>query len=262
MPHSQGVIRANSINLQTSGSRGLFLRHGFARPMSPSLAADFNPTKGNLVNVRSLKSKVQCLLLAAAALAGCQTCPAQSVSVSQVPNQLTSTPLSIADFIGVGKTNGWGVAFGDTLAYIEGTTNATQITIETGALIGQPPHATKDIYGGFINGYAPVGGSNSVFGAGIGLAYFNHNFYDATLNARLGDTYSLPVLKLPVYVYLESGGGYNIGENAAVAQAFTGFTVPITISTKWSASLGAALGKISDFQGNVIAAGGSVTYRF
>lgn len=182
------------------------------------------------------------------------------LTVAQVPNEIP--PLSVSDFIGLGKTNGWGVAAGQFVGFVEGTTNAAMITVESGALVGEPPGNPHRTVGGFINVYLPVGGTNSNFGAGFGIAYFNGDAYSATLSARLGKQYSLPIIPIPVYAYVESGGGYDLGRCQAIAQAFAGALLPITISLKWDASVGAAAGTISDFNGNVLAFGGSVTYHF
>lgn len=131
------------------------------------------------------------------------------------------------------------------------------ITIEAGALYGERTHAM----GGFLNVYVPIGGTNSLFGAGIGLAYFQHDLYDTTVNGRIGDTIPLPIVHWPLYVYGEAGGGYNFATGRAIAQAFTGALFKIPLSKKVTITLGAAYGTISDYDGQVLAAGGSLDFE-
>ncbi|HEX3889431.1 MAG TPA: hypothetical protein VHX90_01155, partial [Verrucomicrobiae bacterium] len=98
----------------------------------------------------------------------------------------------------------------DAVSFVEqtGTSNGI-VTVEAGALFAEH---TKSI-GGFLDAYLPVGGTNSIFGAGFGVAYLDHNFYDATLNARVGDEFNLPFIHIPLYAYIESGGGYNLSKS-------------------------------------------------
>jgi len=177
-----------------------------------------------------------------------------------VPNLLTNAPVTPPPFTvaGLFSAGGWAQAGKDAVYFIENTTNNGIIQVEAGALVGQKTH---DV-GGFVDVMLPVGGTNSVFGAGFGVAYLNHNFYDATINARLGGTTTLPFLRLPLYTYIESGGGYNLSQNVAIAQAFAGFTLPIPITETQTLTLGAAIGHISDVSENVIALGGSYTWKF
>jgi len=153
---------------------------------------------------------------------------------------------------------GWQQGAKDFISFAEGTTNHGLIQIEAGALVGESSH---DV-GGFVSAYLPINSTNSLFGAGFGVAYLNHNFYDATLNARLGDTFALPIVRWPVYAYIESGGGYNISRSEAVAQAFAGVSLPIPITQSSTLTLGAAVGRISDVAENVLALGGSWTWKF
>jgi hypothetical protein len=172
--------------------------------------------------------------------------------ICQAQTNLTAVPNLI-------PTNGWGTAVSEDLAFLENVpvTNAI-VQIEAGALRGQTTHQI----GGFVNVMLPVGGTNSLFGAGVGVAYYNHNFYNATLNARLGDTISTPFVHVPVYVYVESGGGYDISQNKAIAQAFSGATITYNISSKWTITGGIAVGTVSDLNELVEAFGGSITYHF
>jgi hypothetical protein len=152
----------------------------------------------------------------------------------------------------------WGSIAEQDLDYIEGRTNAAQIQVEAFGLRGTSTHE----WGFGVNAYVPVGGTNSLFGAGIGFAYYDHNAYSTTLNAKLGGTLSLPVVKVPVYTYIESGGGYDISKNEAIAQAFAGFSINYQINTNWTATAGAAIGTVSDVPGEIEAFGGSVTRTF
>ncbi len=177
-------------------------------------------------------------------------------NLTQVPNLL---PTNAPTFTLSGLlSGGWSQAGKDAVSFIEGTTNSGVIQIEAGALIGEKTH---DV-GGFVDVMLPVGGTNSLFGAGFGLAFYNNEFYDATLNARLGDTFQVPLLKIPVYAYLESGGGYNISRQEMMAQAFTGLTLPIPITANQTFTIGGAIGTISDLNENVLAIGCSYRLTF
>ena len=147
----------------------------------------------------------------------------------------------------------------DLVSFIENTSTTNGIlTAEAGALYAE---STKKV-GGFLDAYLPVGGTNSAFGAGFGLAYLDGNFYDATLNARLGDTFTLPFIKVPLYAYVESGGGYNLSKMEIISQAFTGALFKIPITTSQTLTLGGAVGTISDYAGNIYALGASYTFTW
>jgi len=165
------------------------------------------------------------------------------------------------------NTNGiWGSigkGVSDFASFIEGTTNNARITIEGGVLYAD---SLKE-WGYFANIYFPLSGTNNVLGAGFGAAYLNNDWYDATLNARLGSNIPLPYgldHYIPLYGYIESGGGYNFQTRQGIAQAFTGATLhwPIARNRRggtWDITIGGAVGTISDIKGNVKAAGGSLT---
>jgi hypothetical protein len=195
-------------------------------------------------------------IVLSAALCLCASVAKAQTSVSTNSSGGTTTINNIV--ANVIPTNGWGEAVESDLNYIEGVTNGSAIQVEAFALRGT---ASKDLGLG-VNAYVPVGGTNSLFGAGIGFAYYNHNAYSTTLNAKLGGTISLPVIKVPVYTYIESGGGYDISRNEAVAQAFAGFSINYQINTNWTATAGAAIGTVSDVSGEIAAFGGSLTYKF
>lgn len=183
---------------------------------------------------------------------------AHAATTNQVPNLLPP----IGSAASALPTNGWYHALNDGAAFVENTPLTNSILqVEAGVLRGTTSH---DI-GGFVDVMLPIGGdgpTNSLFGAGFGMAYYNHNFYDATLNARLGGTMTLPVIRMPVYTYIESGGGWNLSQNRAVAQAFAGFTIPWQINDHWTITGGMAVGTVSDLGETVEAIGGSATYHF
>jgi hypothetical protein len=177
---------------------------------------------------------------------------------------------TLAGFFGTGSTNSTLTSLykgtGDLLAYVQGNTNGyARVTLEGYYLI------TKNQgNGGGLNFYIPVSGTNNILGVGFGAAYLNHTFYDATLNARLGDAIPLPLglqKFFPLYAYVESGGGYNFSSKQGIAQAFTGATLHYSLlRTKAGNTLdltvGYAIGTISDISGNVKAPGGSLTWTW
>jgi len=170
----------------------------------------------------------------------------------------TSGGFTVAGLFSGGGSNSLAIVGKDLVYFIENTTNSGVVQLEAGALIGQKTH---DV-GEFANVYLPVGGTNSIFGAGFGMAFYSGQLYDATLNARVGGTITVPFLRIPLYSYIESGGGYNIGKGHAIAQAFTGVMLPIPITTTQTLTFGVAVGTISDLGENLIAIGGSYTWKF
>ena len=196
-------------------------------------------------------------LLTAALAARAQTNTPTVTATNQVPNLLTTpAPFTLTSLFS--GTAGLQQTLKDAVNFIEHTTNNGLVTVESGAL-----YATKTrTVGGFLDCYLPVGGTNSVLGAGFGLAYLDQNFYDATLNARLGDTFNVPFINLPVYAYVESGGGYNLSKNEVISQAFGGLLFKLPVTTAQTVTLGAAIGAISDEPGNIWALGGSYTWTF
>lgn len=217
------------------------------RPTRSALLEEFGNGRINSKQLHALDAQVlkrsgfSYLTILAALLAGVS---AKAQTTTQVNNLF--------------PTNGWTTAFENDLNYIEDRTNASAVQVEMFALRGTVTH---DLGFG-VNAYVPVGGTNSLFGAGVGFAYYNHNAYSTTLNAKLGGTISLPVIKLPVYTYVESGGGYDISKNEAIAQAFAGFSLNYQINPNWAVTAGLAIGTVSDVPGEIEAAGGSVTYTF
>lgn len=177
---------------------------------------------------------------------------------------------TIAGLLGSGSTNGvFASAYkgaSDALAFVEGVTNGfARVTLE-----GYFLHTKTQGNGGGGNFYVPLSGTNNIFGAGFGIAYLNKQWYDSTLTARLGDSVPLP-LKLnkifPLYAYLESGGGYNFGTKAAIAQGFVGSSLHYALfrtksGNTFDFTVGYAIGTISDIKGNVEAGGGSFTWTF
>lgn len=154
----------------------------------------------------------------------------------------------------------------DALAYVEGVTNGfARVSLE-----GYYLTTKHQGNGGGANFYVPLSGTNNILGAGFGIGYLNHQWYDATLNARLGDSIPLPMglqKYFPLYGYVESGGGYNFGTRSAVAQAFTGASLHYALfrtakGNTFDVTAGYAVGTISDITGNVQAFGGSATWTF
>jgi len=171
------------------------------------------------------------------------------------------------------STNGWfasaekGVS--DAAAFVEGNTNGwARISVEGGWL-----HTQSQGNGGFLNLLIPLSGTNNILGAGFGIAELNHNWYDTTLNARLGT--SIPIKLggldltrlLPLYVYGEAGGGYNFGTRAGIAQTFAGSSLHYSLYRTHAGNtvdltVGYAIGTISDIKKNVQSVGGSVSFSF
>jgi hypothetical protein len=182
---------------------------------------------------------------------------AQTNTVASVPNLITNAPgFTLASLFSGGFGAGLQQGAQDLISFVEKTpTTNGVLTLEGGALYAT---STKKV-GGFFDAYLPVGGTNSVFGAGFGLAYLDGNFYDATINARLGDQITIPFINVPLYAYVESGGGYNLGKMEIMSQAFTGALFKIPITSNSTLTLGGAIGSISDYSGNIYALGGSYT---
>lgn len=177
---------------------------------------------------------------------------------------------TLLGFFGAGSTNSTFSALyqgaGDALAFAEGNTNGwARITIEGGCL-----KTDSQGSGEFANLFIPLSGTNNIFGAGFGVAYLNHNWYDGTVNARLGDTVPLPLglqKFIPIYAYIESGGGLNLATKQAIAQAFVGASIRYTLfrtakGNDFDLTAGYAVGTISDISGNVKAIGGSLSWTW
>jgi hypothetical protein len=196
------------------------------------------------------------LLLALAIPAGAQTAT-NSTATNQVPNLLTNT-FTLSGLFSGGVWTGIEKGGEDLVAFVENTTNSGTLQIESGPLYAEN---TKK-WGAFLDAYLPVGGTNSIFGTGFGFACLDQNFYDATLNARLGNTYTVPFIKLPVYAFIESGGGWNLSKNEAMAQAFAGGLISVPITPTQTFTVGGAVGTISDYAGDIIAVGISYTFTF
>jgi hypothetical protein len=163
-----------------------------------------------------------------------------------------------------------GKGLSDAFAFVEGNTNGwARISLEGGYLRTQHQGS-----GGFFNLLIPLSGTNNVLGTGFGIAYINGNWYDATLSARLGSNIPLKLGNtidlsqiFPLYVYAESGGGYNFGTRTGIAQAFGGASLHYILmrtsaGNTWDLTVGYAVGTISDVTGNVTAIGGSLTFSF
>jgi hypothetical protein len=174
------------------------------------------------------------------------TTSATGVTTSTTNNGTATQPanpsggFTVAGLFSGGGSNSLAIVGKDLVYFIENTTNSGVVQLEAGALIGQKTH---DV-GEFANVYLPVGGTNSIFGAGF------------------GGTITVPFLRIPLYSYIESGGGYNIGKGHAIAQAFTGVMLPIPITITQTLTFGVAIGTISDLSENLIAIGGSYTWKF
>ena len=196
---------------------------------------------------------------------------AQTTITTNTDNSVTvSQAGTLAGFFGKGSTNNAFVSvykgIGDGLAYIQGNTNGwARITLEGYYLITK-----SQGNGGGANLFIPLSGTNNILGAGFGIAYLNHSWYDATLNARLGDSIPLPMglqKFFPLYAYVESGGGYNFSTKAGIAQAFTGACVHYSLfrtakGNTFDLTMGYAVGTISDISGSVKAPGASLTWTW
>ena len=183
---------------------------------------------------------------------------------------------TLAGFFGASSTNGiFASAYkgtSDFLAFVEGVTNGfARVSLE-----GYYLTTKHQGNGGGANFYVPLSGTNNILGAGFGIGYLDHNWYDATLNARLGDSIPLP-MGLQKYFplspgYVESGVAmaYNFWHQhraAVVAQAFTGASLHYALfrtakGNTFDVTAGYAIGTISDITGNVQAFGGSATWTF
>ena len=199
----------------------------------------------------------------------------QAATVDQISSDMAATKATASDQSGTvfglftGSTNGTLASLekgvGDGIAFIEGVSNGyARVGIEGGYL-----QTKSQGSGAFANVYFPLSGTNQVFGAGFGVAYLNHNWYDGTVNARLGDQVNVFGLQkfLPLYAYIESGMGYNFATRQAVAQAFAGASLHYSLyrthaGNTFDVTAGYAQGTISDIRGNVWSAGGSIAFTW
>lgn len=139
--------------------------------------------------------------------------------------------------------------FKDNKAFFENKT----VGVEVGALYNK----SKGI-GAFADVQFPI---TDQLSAGFAAAYLGGELYDAALSVKLGTTLNIPIIKLPVYAYVESGPGYNLSKSEVIAQSFAGGIIKFNISTRWSATAGLAVGNITDLAGPVYAGGFSFTFK-
>jgi hypothetical protein len=218
-----------------------------------------------------MKTKILVILSACALVMAGGAATAQETTVTNaIPNNPLNQKGTLAGFFGGGSTNGIFTSIykgaGDGLAYIEGVSNGfARVSLE-----GYYLTTKHQGNGGGANFYVPVSGTNNILGVGFGIGYLNHDWYDATLNARLGDAIPLPMglqKYFPLYGYVESGGGYNFATKGAIAQAFTGASLHYSLfrtkaGNTFDFTGGYAIGTISDISGNVNAYGGSFTWTW
>jgi len=177
----------------------------------------------------------------------------------------TVSNLSTNNFLSLLGAAGESVG-GSVLNFLESNSTNKTITVESGALHYGSKY-TKD-FGGFVDVQFPSNGTNSILSTGFGLAYLNHEFYDASLNVRLGANVPIPFLtntNTTLYVYGESGPELNlsnIAKGSIGAQSFAGAIYKWSISTSSYITVGAAIGSISDISGAIVALGGSYTWTF
>jgi hypothetical protein len=123
-------------------------------------------------------------------------------------------------------------------------------TVEAGAL------CHRGDWGGFADLQLPIANQASI---GFGGAYLNHSWYDATVSARVGTTWKVPVIGA-IYTYLESGPGYNFSTKEVIGQSFAGAIIKRTLSKNWYLTAGLAAGNITDLAGPVYAGGASLNF--
>lgn len=196
-------------------------------------------------------------LIGAAALLAAVTTQAQTNQITNLMPPVTNS-ISLGGLLTGGSWPVIGQGIENGISFLEGTTNSGLIQVEGGGL-----YATSiKKYGGFANVYFPIGSTNSIFGAGFGFAYIDQNFYNGTVNGRIGSALaSSGVLRL-VYAYAESGGGINMSTHTAMAQAFAGALIDLPITKTFTWTAGGAIGTISDVPGNIYAFGTSVVFHF
>lgn len=208
---------------------------------------------------KSTSSLIIVILLAVGIIFGCGPAHAQTVTTNQVPNLMPNTPFTLAGLFSGGVSAGIKAAGQGIVNFVEGTTNNGVVTVEAGGLYGL---ATKKA-GGFIDAYLPVAGTNSVFGAGVGVYYFDGNAGFANLSARLGDTFTVPFVRIPLYAYAEAGPAFNLNSPTTIlAQTFTGACFKIPLTLKSTVTFGGAVGSITGYAGNILAFGGSYTFSW
>ena len=203
-----------------------------------------------------MKNKIRSLL-AVILLSGLTSAATAQTNLTQVPNLITNAPFTLGDLFSGGFSAGIKEAGQHIVNFVEGTTNNGVVTIEAGGLYG----LTSKKMGGFIDAYLPVAGTNSVFGAGAGIYYFAGNIGYADLSARLGDTFTIPFIHVPLYAYAEAGPAFNLNSPTTIlAQTFTGACLKIPLTQSSTITLGAAVGSITGYAGNIAAFGGSYTF--
>lgn len=130
------------------------------------------------------------------------------------------------------------------------------VIVEAGALYAPQ---LKHGLGAFVDFQFPVDQQLSL---GFAVAYLNGQLYDASLSARLGTTFQVPLIKRDLYAYVESGPGYNISKREIMSQSFAGGIMKFTLGSKWTLTIGGALGNISDVAGPVYAGGASLGFSW
>lgn len=130
------------------------------------------------------------------------------------------------------------------------TMSGREYTVEAGGLYGVQ---TKQM-GGFIDLYTPIGATNSAFGIGTSIAYLG-SFYNANINGKIG----VEIPRTSLYAYVESGGGLDLKTSTLINQDFAGLIYKRQFNQRIFTT-GLAIGKISNYNGWILAFGTSFTF--
>jgi len=103
--------------------------------------------------------------------------------------------------------------------------------------------------------------TNGQVSIGFAAAYLDHTFYDASVGLNLGMTAHVPVLGA-VYLFGESGPGFQFKDSHAVAQSFIGVSKSFTLFHKLPLSIKGGLGNISDRPGPAFVLGLDAQMKF
>lgn len=128
--------------------------------------------------------------------------------------------------------------------------------------------AGKDTFGAAVALAFPIDDKGQV-SVGLLAAYFDTHFFLGSVNTTLGKTVNIPVLNIPLYMWVEFGPAFNANHpDQLLAQGFTGGTFKFDIvkattkSNPWTLTLGAGIGKVTDWDGDIFLGTVGVAHSF
>ena len=117
--------------------------------------------------------------------------------------------------------------------------------------------------GGFLDASVPVTQQSAI---GFGGAYIGNQWFDATVNLKLGTTFQYPLVG-KVYNFVASGPDWafhsKYGLQTGVgAYNFAGVEKTWDLSKKWNLTVGFAVGDISQLPGLTYAGGVQLNFKY